>query len=275
MTDTTTRPTALVTGASSGIGEAFARRLAAEGHDLVLVARNEDALTRLAGELERRHGVRALVAPADLSTPDGVAAVRRRTDDAGVAVDLLVNNAGFATHGALLDLDPVRDHQQVMVDVAAVVGLTHAYARDMAARGRGGIVNVASTAGFQPLPFMAVYGASKAFVLSFSEALRVELRGTGVAVVALCPGPTDTGFFAHVGDEASVGARATPEAVVDAGLRALRTDAGTVVVGLRNRLLTALPRLLPRAVTATVAGRVLRRGADTARSAGPTRQPIR
>jgi hypothetical protein len=260
MTGTTATRTALVTGASSGIGEAFARQLAAQGYDLVLVARSEDRLARLAAELERRHGGRALVVPADLATPEGVLAVRRRTDDAGITVDLLVNNAGFATHGALVELDPARDHQQVMVDVAAVVGLTHAYAPGMAARGRGGIVNVASTAGFQPLPFMAVYGASKAFVLSFTEALRVELGGTGVTVVALCPGPTGTAFFAQVGEEASVGgSRATPDAVAAAGLRALRRDAGTVVVGFRQQVLTALPRLLPRPLTAAISGRVLRR----------------
>jgi short-subunit dehydrogenase len=275
MTRTTDPRIALVTGASSGIGEAFARRLAADGHDLVLVARSEDRLTRLAAELERRHGRSVLVVPADLSTPDGVASVRRRTDAAGIAVDLLVNNAGFATHGALVGLDPARDHQQVMVDVAAVVGLTHAYAPGMVARGRGGIVNVASTAGFQPLPFMAVYGASKAFVLSFTEALRVELAGTGVTVVALCPGPTETAFFSGVGDEASVGGRrATPEEVVDAGARALARDAGTVVVGFRHRLLTALPRVLPRSVTAAVSGRILRREEDrpaASRRLTPTR----
>jgi uncharacterized protein len=170
--------TALVTGASRGIGATFARRLAAEGADVVLVARDRSRLSALAAELECEHGVRTLV---------------------------------------------------------VVVDLTHLYLPAMVERGSGAIVNVASTAAFQPVPYLAVYSASNAFVLTFGEALRFELAGTGVRVLSLCPGPTDTEFFTHTGDGAGVGRMVAPTAVVDAAVSGLRRDAGTVVVGGRRR----------------------------------------
>ncbi|HEY6236260.1 MAG TPA: SDR family oxidoreductase, partial [Candidatus Elarobacter sp.] len=196
--------TALITGASSGIGEAFARALAARGEDLVLVARSAERLEALAAELSAKHGVRAHVLPADLSDPKAVDALVAELTARGLTVTTLINNAGFGTHGEFASLDAARERDEVIVNVLAPVQLTHALLPAMVARKSGAIVNVGSTASFQPVPYMAVYGATKAFLLSFSEALAEEVRAHGVRVVALCPGQTDTAFFAGI-DEARVG----------------------------------------------------------------------
>lgn len=251
--------TALVTGASAGIGRAFALRLAREGADVVLVARNRSRLEDLAQQLRREHDVRAEAVPTDLSLQDSWQVVADAVSDRGLAVDLLVNNAGFGTHGPVEGLDAQRDQEQIMVNVGSVVALTHAFLPGMLERGRGTIINVASIAAFQPLPYMAVYGASKAFVVSFSEALRQETRGHGVTVVGLCPGPTDTEFFDHVGDEASLGRRlASPDAVVETALRSRARGGGTAIVGGQNRLLIRGTAVLPQSVAARISGRMLK-----------------
>lgn len=251
--------TALVTGASAGIGRAFAGRLAREGADVVLVARNRSRLDELAQELERAHGVRAEVVAADLAQPSSWRFVADAILERGLAIDVLVNNAGFGTHGPFDLLDAGRDQAEIMVNVGSVVALTHAFLPGMLRRRRGAIINVASIAAFQPLPYMAVYGASKAFVVSFSEALRQETRGRGVTIVGLCPGPTDTEFFDHVGDEASLGRRlASPDAVVEAGLRSRARGGGTAIVGSQNRLLIRGTALLPRSMAARISGRMLK-----------------
>jgi len=257
--------TALVTGASSGIGSAFAGALAARGLDIVLVARSGDRLVELARRLTAAHGVRAEVVVADLGQPGAADQVRAEVERRGLTVDVLVNNAGFATHGPFETLDPARDREEVAVNVGAVVDLAHAFLPGMAARGRGALVNVASTAAFQPVPWMAVYGATKAFVLSFSEALAEEYRGRGVRVLALCPGATATAFFDVVGSEAAVGDLRTPEQVVATAMRALDRGRPVAVDGARNALVAQLPRFLPRALTARVAGRAVGRP-----SAAPT-----
>jgi hypothetical protein len=212
----------------------------------VLVARREDRLRALADQLTEQHRVPVDIVTADLSTPDGLAAVvdRLGTDE----IDVLVNNAGFATHGRFTDEDPARIRDEVALNVTAVVGLARAVLPGMVRRGRGTVINVASTAAFQPIPFMAVYGATKAFVLSFSEALWGELVGSGVTVLALAPGATSTEFFDHTGDAASVGRRETPQQVVSTALRALRRSSPppSVVSGRGNALSSRLPRLLPR-----------------------------
>ncbi|MET8631137.1 SDR family oxidoreductase [Kitasatospora sp. NPDC004669] len=251
--------TALVTGASSGIGAVFAREFAARGADLVLVARTKAALQALAAELRAAHRVQVRVLPADLSVPGAAAGLATQVAEHGLSIDVLVNNAGFATYGALTDTDLERLLGQVQLNCATLLELTGRFLPAMVARGAGTVVNVASTAAFQPLPRMAVYGATKAFVLSFTEALWAENRATGVRVLALCPGATETPFFDAVGaDEASVGPRQSPEQVVAAAFGALRRGRHTVVCGRRNALSTRLPGLLPRRTVVTMTERVLR-----------------
>ena len=179
-------PTALVTGASSGIGEQFARQLAERGHDLVLVARRADRLEKLAGELPTTTHVLACDLGSDASSLPG------RVAELGVDVDLLVNNAGFGTHGKFWEIDEGRDAEMVRVNCEAIVTLTRAFLPAMIERGSGGIINVASTAGMQPLPYEATYSASKAFALNLTDALHAELRGTGVRAMSVNPGPVPT-----------------------------------------------------------------------------------
>jgi uncharacterized protein len=186
---------ALVTGASSGIGAALAEELAGRGHNVALVARREDRLRGLAGEIEDRHGVRAAVLPADLTDSDARAALPARIDDLGLEVEVLVNNAGFGTAGPFIESSLEDEVAQVRILCEAVVDLTRRFAPAMAKRGRGAILTTASTSGFQPLPNTAGYGAAKAWAVSFSEALHEELRHHGVAVTASCPGPVKTEFF--------------------------------------------------------------------------------
>jgi len=186
--------TALITGASSGIGRAFAHALAARKMNLVLVARSEEGLQALATQLSEQHHIHAEVIVSDLSQEHAAQALQHEVERRGLGIDLLVNNAGFALNGSFETLGSERDHQQIMLDATTVVDLTHAFVPLLLARGEGAIINTASTAGFQPVPYMAVYGASKAFVLSFSQALSEEYRGRGLRVLALCPGTTETAF---------------------------------------------------------------------------------
>src|SRR5512134_3252055 len=182
---------ALVTGASSGIGADFARELAARGMHLVLVARREERLRALAEELERAHGVRTRVIAADLAKPDAPRALHERLRGEGVAVDVLVNNAGFGVYGAFLDVPWEREREMIELDVVALLHLTKLFARDMRERGFGRVLEVASIGAFQPSPTYAAYSAAKAFVQSFGEALACELRGSGVTVTTISPGVTD------------------------------------------------------------------------------------
>ena len=252
--------TTLVTGASSGLGEEFARQLAARRSNLVLVARSADRLEALAEQLRAGHGVTVTTLPADLSRADEVSRVVAFT--ATNPVHVLVNNAGFGTYGSFASLNPAREQDEVMVNSAAAVALAHAVLPGMLARGTGGIITVASSIAFQPSPLQAVYGATKAFGLAFSEALWAETRGSGVRIVALCPGPTATGFFSSLGDQRATSSiiyrRTTdPAAVVRTGLRGLDHDAMTVIPGLRTRLLAQGHRFLPRTVMARMTGRML------------------
>lgn len=250
--------TALVTGASGGIGEQFARTLAAQGAHLILVARSEDTLVALAAELHGAYGVQADVVTADLSVPDAASTVVTEVDKRGLSVDILINNAGFGTHGDLADADPARVHAEVTLNVTTLTDLTTVFYQRMVRAGGGDIVNVASTAAFQPVPHMAVYAATKAFVLSFSEALWWEGRQHDVRVLALCPGATDTGFFDVAGDDASVGKRRSPEQVVNTALKALRQGKPSVVDGLGNYLSANASRVAPRSVVASIAERAVR-----------------
>ncbi|MFJ2954713.1 SDR family NAD(P)-dependent oxidoreductase [Streptomyces sp. NPDC087270] len=259
---------ALVTGASSGLGAEFAVQLAARGHDLVLVARSEDRLTALAENLIAEHGVRVHVLVQDLAAPDAAQRVADRLAARGLAVDLLVNNAGFGTCGHFEDIATARDHDQLMVNVVALVDLTHRLLPGMLARGTGAVVNVASTAAFQPSPYFAVYSASKTFVLNFGLALRQEYRGRGIRVLTLCPGPVDTPFFDAIGTrEAAVnGSMTTPEPVVRAALRALDRDRGYVTPGLANALSAHLLPRRPRTLVTALAERVTRKVLSSSRT---------
>ncbi|MCA2215512.1 SDR family NAD(P)-dependent oxidoreductase [Jidongwangia harbinensis] len=253
--------TALVTGASAGLGAEFAVQLAERGHHLVLVARSADRLRRHAEHLRTTYGVRVDVIAQDLGARGAPDRILTELVAAGITVDVLVNSAGFGTAGRFEEIDDGLDTEQLMVNVVALVGLTRALVPDMLARGHGSVVNVASTAGFQPSPYFAAYGAGKTFVLNFSLALRSEYRGRGVRVLALCPGPTRTSFFDTMGERAAIGGAMMPaEAVVRAALAALDRDRAYVVPGLGNslgahltprrprRLVTAISKLVTRSV---------------------------
>lgn len=254
-----TGKTALITGASSGIGEAFAHILAARGMNLVLVARSTEKLRQLSQALSEQHSIRAEVVPADLCREGAAQEVYRQTQALGVPVDLLVNNAGFGTYGGFDTLASEREHEEIMLNITALVDLAHACVPAMVERKAGGVINVASIAAFQPLPSHAVYGASKAFVLSFSLALWAEYRTRGVRVVALCPGPTATNFFTvlEAPEMPVMGRMHTPEAVVMAGLRALEQGRPYAVEGRRNAFGAQLTHMTPLALTTRVFAKVM------------------
>ncbi len=247
--------TALVTGASSGIGEQIALRLGARGLNLVLTARSGDRLEALAARLRAAQpGIDVTVVSADLAEPGGTKDLTDRLTATGTQVDMLVNNAGFGSHNLVVDEDPDNLAREIQLNCSSLVTLTARLLPAMVERGRGGVLNVASTAGFQPIPTMAVYAATKAFVLSFTEALWAETRKTGVRVVALCPGPTETGFFDATGKDFMTTGRQTAEEVAAVGVRAFFDGSGpTVVSGTLNRLMASSSRLAPRSVVTRIA----------------------
>lgn len=254
---------ALITGASSGIGEAFARLLAAQGTDLVLVARSDAKLQLLAEELAARHRVRADVIAADLSAPGAARQVHEEVTRRGLAVDLLVNSAGFGSYGVFDTLPLERESQEIALNVTALVELTHLFLPEMLSNKSGAIINVASTAAFQPVPYMAVYAATKAFVLSFSESLWAECRTRGVRVLAFCPGPVDTGFAAAAGFDVAAGPKltgqgATASGVAAAAVAALAQGRSYVVPGRENYWLSVSSRFAPRSLVARLAERKMR-----------------
>ena len=239
--------TALITGASGGIGEEFAVQLAARGVNLVLVARRADKLDGLRNTLLAEHpGLAVDVIAADLATPGSGAELASKVGDLGREVDILVNNAGVGLHGKFVGQDPDANAAQIQLNCGTLVDLTARYLPAMTSAGHGVVINVASTAGFQPTPGMAVYGATKAFVLSFTEALWQECRATGVRVLALCPGATETEFFERTGEEFLTDGRQTPKQVVDTALAALDRSSPTVVSGFRNAVFASAYRFTPR-----------------------------
>jgi hypothetical protein len=251
--------TALITGASSGIGEAFARKLAARGRNVLLVARSEDKLITLCNELGRINSIRAQHVALDLSQPDSPSRLFEEAQSRGLEIDLLVNNAGFGSFGDFAKLDLARQLNMIQLNVSALVELTHRFLLPMLQRRGGVIINVASTAAFQAVPFMATYAATKAFVLSFSEALWEENRPHGIHVMALCPGVTETNFFeAARSQKPPARASQTPEEVVEAALRGLRRRKSHVVSGWTNIVMVEAERLAPRSLVARIAGRMMR-----------------
>jgi len=249
----------LITGASSGIGEVFARKLAARGRSVLLVARSEDKLITLCNELGRSNNVRAQYIAIDLSQPESAARLFEEVEQRGLSVEMLINNAGFGSMGDFAKLDLARELNMIDLNIKSLVELTHRFLQPMLARKQGTIINVASTAAFQPVPFMATYAATKAFVLSFSEALWEENRTRGIQVMALCPGVTETNFFeAARGQKPPARVAQTPEEVVDTALRGLAQNRSHIISGWTNYFMTQSERLVPRSLITRVAGRMMR-----------------
>jgi short-subunit dehydrogenase len=256
--------TALITGASSGIGEAFAEALARQGLDLILVARSQERLEEVAVRLALAHDRRVEVISADLAKPQPGAALLKKVRALDMDVDLLINNAGFGIAGGNFhENDPARQQQMLALNVGAVMDLTHTFLPAMVERKTGAIINVASLAGFQPTPYLTVYGATKAFVLALSEGLWAEYRSKGIAVLAVCPGPVDTAFFEATGDPGMrdlipPGTMLTAPQVVSASLKALAQGKSFVVPGAIMKAASLLPRLLPRGAVARVSARTMK-----------------
>jgi short-subunit dehydrogenase len=272
LPEPTSSSAALVTGASSGIGTEIAKLLAARGYALVLVARRNNRLVAVADELAEQHGVRAEVIAADLSKPTPRGKIQARIGELGLEVDVLVNNAGFATGGEPFhEADPDREIEQVRVDVEAVVALTSAFLPAMVQRGRGAILNVASTAGMQPIPYSAGYSAAKAYVLTFSEAIHQEVCSRGVTVTALAPGPVDTDFWQIAGWEVQGGKsfeRTVPGTLISpaqaarAGVEGLERGERVVVPGLPIRAAMLASRYIPHALKLPALERFMRPSGD-------------
>jgi hypothetical protein len=245
--------TALITGASSGIGAVFAQELAQRKIDLVLVARSKDKLDLLAEQLRSQHQIQVDVLVQDLTVPGAATTVFEAVTQKNIAIDLLINNAGFGDYGLFSESSLTKQLEMIQLNISTLVELTYRFLPQMQQRGSGSIINLSSMAAFQPIPYMSVYAATKAFVLSFSEALWAENQEKGVKVLAVCPGPTKTNFFdiagfARLATGASQHQSATsPEAVVQEALQALEVDNSTVVPGgLSNQLVVNLSRFLPR-----------------------------
>jgi len=253
-----TSETALITGASAGIGREFAHRFARDGHDCVLLARSDDALHDLADTLESTHSGNTHVLPADLSVPGVADDILAKLQERDLTVDMLVNNAGFGARGSFAELDAPQQIDMIQVNVTALTHLTRHLLPGMLDRDRGGVLNVASTAAFQPGPYMSVYYATKAYVLSFSEGLAGEVRDTNVTVTCLAPGPTETAFMDRADMHGTKlfenASKMTPEAVAETGYEAFRDGQSLVVPGWPNKIGAVMVRFTPRSVARRVAG---------------------
>ncbi|MGE5432164.1 MAG: SDR family NAD(P)-dependent oxidoreductase [Syntrophomonadaceae bacterium] len=242
--------TALITGASEGIGYELAKVLARNKFNLVVTARREDILLELKKEFEASYGITVRTIPGDLSTMESVKEIYAELKKDNVTIDILINNAGFGDYGFFTESDWEKNYKMIELNVAALTYLTHLYAREMAMRGKGRILNVASTAAFQPGPLMAVYYATKAYVLSFSEALANELKDKGVSVTALCPGPTKSGFQRRASLKNArlfkKGAVASAEDVAAYGFEAMMKGKVVAIHGLLNRIAASSVRFFPR-----------------------------
>ncbi|ANF97025.1 SDR family NAD(P)-dependent oxidoreductase [Paenibacillus bovis] len=238
--------TALVTGASSGIGEVFAHELAQKGCDLVLVARSEEKLQQIAANLQNTFSIRVTVISTDLSIIGADDYIKGEIDRLGLSVDILINNAGFGTLGRFDEIPLERIRQEMQLNMLSLTGLTQQFLGELKERREGVIVNVASLTAFQPVPYMAVYAATKAYVLSFTEALWAEYHNSGVRIMALCPGETKSSFHITSGSEHLTSKRMEPIDVVHAAFRAIDKDCSSVIAGRGNYIMAQLPRWLPR-----------------------------
>jgi len=257
------RRTALVTGASGGFGVEFVKRFAADGFDVVLVARSGAAMEELAAEMEERHGIMTVVLPKDLSEPHAAADVAANLEERGVRVDALVNNAGFSTYGPFAETDLDTTMEMLRVNMLTLTELTQRCLPGMIDRGWGRVLNLGSIGSFTPAPMTAAYAATKAYVLSLSLALRDELKGTGVTVTALCPGPTETGFQARaeMADSALIAGKKLPTAteVADAGYEAMKRGKPYLVTGTTSRIMAFGTRFMPRTSASRISGQAQRR----------------
>ena len=249
----------LITGASSGIGEAFARRLGAEKHNLVLVARSEKALHELCDEMMLKHKIMAHYVVLDLAEPDADRKLFEETERCGFEVNWLINNAGFGSVGDFAKLEVDRELQMIELNIAALVAITHTYLKGMRERKRGTIINVSSAAGFQPIPFMATYAATKAFVSSFTEAIAEENRPYGIQIIALCPGSTKTNFFAasNIERPIQVKGQQTVEDVVETAMRAVASGRTKVISGTANKIGAMLGKFTPNFISRRVMAKML------------------
>ena len=253
--------TALITGASTGIGETFARELAAKKTDLVLVARSQDKLNQLAAELSSKYQIKTSVIPQDLTQAQAGKIVFDAVQAQGLTIDLLINNAGFGDYGAFSDRPLSKQMAMVQLNITAVVELTGLFLPLMQQRRDGAIINLSSIAGFQPIPYMSIYAATKAFILNFSEALWAENKDLGVRILAVCPGPTESEFYDRADfPDNTTGLNgmtmASAEKVVQESLKALDKGQSTVVAGgFANQIIVNLPRLVPRDLLVSVVGK--------------------
>lgn len=243
--------TALITGASAGIGAAFAKELAERKTDVILVARSQEKLEKLAEELQAQHNIKAHVIIQDLTQPGATKAVFDRVSQQGLTVDLLINNAGFGDYGPFAERQLEKQVQMIQLNVLALVELTHLFLTEMKKCRSGAIINVSSISAYQALPYCSVYSATKAFILHFTEALWAENKDSGVRILALCPGPTESNFFVEAEFPNTFGGAgqnyATAEQVAKETLIALQKDHSTIVTGgINNQIIVNLPRLLPR-----------------------------
>ncbi|MFD2669990.1 SDR family NAD(P)-dependent oxidoreductase [Marinicrinis sediminis] len=253
------RKRALITGASTGIGREYAFALAEKGYDLVLVARSRDKLDALAHELKKTYKRNIHVIVKDLSIASAPEEIYVELKDRQWQIDMLINNAGAGSTGQLLERSLVQNQQQVMLNVNAVVNMTHLFLQDMVARKQGDVINVASMASFQPIPYMSIYAATKSFVLSFTEGLHEEYSQHGIRVIAVCPGNTQTQFFDQAPDSIKVGKMRSSRQVVETSFKGLRRNQSYIVDGKMNKLLSELPRFLPRRWISKMSARLMKK----------------
>lgn len=249
---------ALVTGASTGIGKAYATELAAKGSHVIVVARSKDKLETLAKDLSSKYGIKAYALPADLSKPGAAQLLAEQIAELGLNVNILINNAGFGTHGRFEEISSDREQEMISLNVASLVDMTHQFLPYMQQQKNGIIVNVASLGSFQSIPYMATYAATKAFVLSFTESIFAENRHLGVRILALCPGTTKTEFFDVIGTTDMPAINGTPESVVKAGFRGIEKGRSYTIDGTSNYWLAQSSRFLTRKFTAIVTERMTR-----------------
>ncbi|QQK75184.1 SDR family oxidoreductase [Salicibibacter cibarius] len=253
------KKTVLITGASNGIGREYSYFLAEKGYNVILVSRSKSKLDQLAADLIKRYNIDASVIVQDLSEEWAAKHVYEKVTKKNLTVDMLINNAGFGTTGAFLASSETNTHKQVMLNVNAVVNMTQKFLPDMERRGTGAIVNIASTSSFLPIPYMSVYAATKAFVLSFSESLHKEYRGKGIRILAVCPGTTQTDFFDSAPDTITAGGMRTTRQVVRTSYKALIKGKNYVVDGKLNYLISLSPRIFSRKLILRITSTLMRR----------------